>query len=183
MDFVAIDFETADHGRESACAVALVKVQKGAITQRVHRLIRPPRAHVVFSRIHGITWDAVRDLAGFREVWLGIRDVLDGAAFLAAHNASFDAEVLEACCRSAGLEAPRLPFRCTMHLARAVWGIRRASLTRVCAKLGIPLRHHDARSDAEACALIFLKAASAQPSSRSLCTLGHRNSRQPRTGR
>lgn len=159
-DFATIDFETADYGPDSACAVALVKVEKSKITQRVHRLIRPPRERFVFTRLHGITWEAVRDLPRFREVWLEVKGVLEGAAFLAAHNASFDAEVLRACCRSAGLEPPRLPFRCTMRLARTVWGIHPAGLARVCAKLGIPLRHHDAGSDAEACARILIEAAS-----------------------
>ena len=32
--FVAIDFETADYGRDSACALALVRVEAGVIVQR-----------------------------------------------------------------------------------------------------------------------------------------------------
>ena len=43
MNFVAIDFETADYQRDSACAVALVRVESGKIVAREHRLIRPPR--------------------------------------------------------------------------------------------------------------------------------------------
>jgi DNA polymerase III epsilon subunit-like protein len=38
--FVAIDFETADHGPDSACAVGLVRVDGGRITRRVRQLIR-----------------------------------------------------------------------------------------------------------------------------------------------
>ena len=32
--FVAIDFETADNGRDSACAVGLVRVENGVITKK-----------------------------------------------------------------------------------------------------------------------------------------------------
>ena len=40
---VAIDFETADYGRDSACALALVRVEAGLIVQRAFHYIRPPR--------------------------------------------------------------------------------------------------------------------------------------------
>ncbi len=38
--FVAIDFETADYGRDSACALALVRVEAGVIVQRAFSYIR-----------------------------------------------------------------------------------------------------------------------------------------------
>ena len=41
--FVAIDFETADYGPDSACAVALVRVEGSRIVRRSYFLIRPPR--------------------------------------------------------------------------------------------------------------------------------------------
>ena len=41
--FVAIDFETADYGRDSACALALVRVAAGVIVQRAFHYIRPPQ--------------------------------------------------------------------------------------------------------------------------------------------
>jgi DNA polymerase-3 subunit epsilon len=78
---------------------------------------------------------------------------------LAAHNASFDRSVLETCCAAAGLRPPSLAFRCSMQLARSTWGLRPTTLPAVCAHLGIPLQHHDALSDAEACARVLLAAA------------------------
>ncbi len=41
--FVPIDFETADYGRDGACALALVRVEAGVIVQRAFHYIRPPR--------------------------------------------------------------------------------------------------------------------------------------------
>jgi DNA polymerase III epsilon subunit-like protein len=44
LTFVAIDFETADHGPDSACAVGLVRVSGAEIVERKYYLIRPPRS-------------------------------------------------------------------------------------------------------------------------------------------
>jgi len=159
VNFVAIDFETADHGRDSACAVALVRVEDGRIADRACHLIRPPRREFVFSFIHGITWTDVAGEPTFREVWPRLTRLLTGAQFLAAHNAPFDEGVLHACCAAAGLRPPRQGFECTVRLARAVWGIYPTKLPDVCRRLRIPLRHHDAASDAEACARIVIAAA------------------------
>ena len=156
--FVAIDFETADRPADSACAVALVRVEGLQIVQRKACLLRPPRRHFVFSYVHGITWDDVADAPTFAQAWPALNAMLDGAAFLAAHNASFDRRVLEACCCAAGLAAPSLPFECTLQLARRVWGLKPAKLPDVCAHLGLALQHHDPASDAVACAHIVIAA-------------------------
>lgn len=159
MTFVALDFETADPMRDSACAVALIRVEGRRIVAREHRLIRPPRREFWFTHIHGITWEGVRREPVFGDLWPGLLPILEGADFLAAHNAPFDRSVLRACCSRAGLEEPALPFLCTVQLARRVWDIHPTRLPDVCGRLSIPLRHHEAASDAEACARIVLRAA------------------------
>jgi DNA polymerase-3 subunit epsilon len=53
---------------------------------------------------------------------------------------------------------PRIPFKCTVDVARRTWGIYPTRLDVVAARLGISLNHHDAASDAEACAEIVLRA-------------------------
>jgi DNA polymerase-3 subunit epsilon len=156
--FVALDFETADRFRDSACAVGLVRVEGDRITARVHELIRPPRRAFEFTGVHGITWSDVAGKPGFAEVWRRVLPLLEGAEFIAAHNASFDRSVLGACCALTGLAPPPHPFECTVKLARARWQIRPTTLPDVCSRLGLALRHHDALSDAEACASIVLAA-------------------------
>jgi len=157
-DFVALDFETADQGRDSACAVALVRVAKNRIVQRVYHLIRPPRTTFTFSHLHGITWKDVASKPRFDELWPGLSRMMENVAFLAAHNAPFDRSVLQACCATSGLRAPQLPFLCTVDLARRIWNIYPTKLPMVCEHLGIALNHHNAASDAEACAKIVLAA-------------------------
>jgi DNA polymerase-3 subunit epsilon len=159
--FAAIDFETADYGRDSACAVAVVRVEKLRIVERVHYYIRPPRRNFVFSYLHGISWNDVVDAPTFRQLWPSLRKTLDGIDFLAAHNASFDQSVLRTCCQQARLTAPAFPFRCTVRLARMLWHIYPTKLPDVCRRLQIPLQHHDAGSDAEACARIMIAAIEA----------------------
>jgi DNA polymerase III subunit epsilon len=157
--FVAIDFETADNGPDSACAVGLIRVENFEVVRREVVLIRPPRPYILFSYLHGITWAMVAKAPTFGEAWPQLAPLLEGAAFLAAHNAPFDRRVLTACCEAAGLLAPPLPFVCTVQLARRTWQIRPTNLPHVCRRLGIGLMHHDAGSDAEACARIVIAAA------------------------
>lgn len=163
--YVAIDFETADSQRDSACAVGLVKVRDGRIEDSLYGLIRPPRSR--FSpfcvRVHGLHWRDVKDSPSFREFWIENADFLEGVDFLAAHNARFDSSVLLTCCSMAGLPSPRLPFVCTVDLARKLWNLRPTKLPDVCRFLGLDLDHHHARSDAEACARIVMAAMAEDP--------------------
>jgi len=154
--FVAIDFETADYGRDSACSVGLVRVENNRIVLSEHHLIRPPRRAFIFTEIHGLTWEDVKEAPTFKQLWHRIDGFFKGAEFFAAHNASFDKGVLHACCAQAGVPVPEQPFRCTVKLARNVLKISPAKLSHVCHHLSIPLKHHNALSDAEACAQIMI---------------------------
>lgn len=158
LNFVAIDFETANNRRDSACAIGLVKVVDGRIIDTAHYLIRPPTREFIFTYIHGLSWKDVANAPDFGELWPSIAPWFDGAEFLAAHNAPFDKGVLNACCASYSLAQPGLPFRCTVQIARSSWKIYPTKLPDVCRKLNIALDHHQALSDAMACAQIVLSA-------------------------
>jgi DNA polymerase-3 subunit epsilon len=158
VKFLAIDFETADYGPDSACAIGLVRVERGVIVSRAGHLIRPPREDFVFSYLHGITWEDVEHELSFRKLWPTIAPMFHGVDFLAAHNASFDRNVLYTCCHAAEIDPPDIPFQCSMVTARNVWGIYPTRLPDVCRRLRITLNHHDPSSDAEACARIMIRA-------------------------
>lgn len=161
LDFTAIDFETADYGRDSACSVALVHVRGGRIVDQRVQLLRPPRRRFVFTYVHGLTWEDVKDAPSFAEAWPELERLTEGSRFLAAHNAAFDKSVLRACSAAAGLPMTPLPFHCTVKTARAAWDVFPTKLPDVCRRLGIPLDHHEALSDARACAQIVLEAGRA----------------------
>jgi DNA polymerase-3 subunit epsilon len=166
MNFVAIDFETAIYQPSSACSVGLVKVVDGVIVDKAMYLIKPPTREFVFTYIHGLTWKDVAKQEDFGSLWPKIESLLIGADFLAAHNASFDKRVLEACCATYGIPMPRLPFRCTVQVARRAWGIYPTKLSNVCEVLKIELNHHEALSDANACAQIILEEGKALAANR-----------------
>ena len=159
--FAAIDFETADYGRDSACAVGVVIVAGGRIEREHYTLIRPPRRQFAFTYLHGIGWRDVEDKPVFGELWPQLRAMLEGVEFIAAHNASFDRGVLAACCTAHGHPALETPYVCTMKLARRLWQVRPTKLPDVCRHFGFSLEHHDAASDARACANIVIQAAAA----------------------
>ena len=158
MKFVAIDFETADYGPDSACAVALVRVEDCQIVAKTSALIRPPRSRFHFTYVHGITWERVKAEPTFGQIWPSLAEYWQGVEHFVAHNAQFDKGVLAASCAASGLEMPALPFRCTVKLARQIWKLPSHKLNLVCQHLQIPLNHHEALSDAEACAKIVLAA-------------------------
>ncbi|QVL32556.1 3'-5' exonuclease [Telmatocola sphagniphila] len=159
--FLAIDFETADNGRDSACAVGLVRFVGGEIVDRKQFLIRPPRRNILYTYIHGIKWEHVKDQPNFAELWPLLEVEFRETDCLVAHNAGFDAAVLKGCCTTAGVPLPVTPFICTVVLARKAWRVYPTKLPDVCRYLDIHLKHHDALSDAEACARIVIAAQKA----------------------
>ena len=160
LRFAAIDFETAHTDADSACALAVIQVEGAEVIAREVHLIQPPRRdRFMFTDIHGITWADVAEAPRFAEAWPRFAPLLERVDFIAAHNASFDRNVLGASLRRAGVEGPSAPFLCTVRLARKVFDIFPTKLPLVCEALEIPLKHHDPASDAEACAQIVIQAA------------------------
>jgi DNA polymerase III subunit epsilon len=158
--FVAIDFETADYPADSACAVGLVRVESGRIVDEMCRMICPPRQKMIFTSIHGLSWSDVCEAPKFSELWPEIESFARGIDNFVAHNAAFDRKVLHACCATYGLPVPGFSFHCTVQIARKAFGIYPTKLSNVCQVLGIELNHHEALSDARACAQIVIRAQS-----------------------
>lgn len=161
--WTAIDFETANHDRGSACAVGLVRVRDGQVVDRYTTLIRPPERVGFFSphntRVHGITAADVVDAPGWEQVHARIVEFADGDP-LVAHNAAFDMGVLRQACGHTGLSHPAWRYACTLALSRRTWdGLPDHRLPTVCAHIGHRMRnHHRADEDAEAAARIMIAA-------------------------
>lgn len=116
MDFVAIDWETANEHRGSPCAVGLVVVRGGRIAESWSTLMRPPRNYCSFSAgntaVHGLRPDDLVGAPRFEDVWPEIeRRLVDLPVF--AHNAVFDMAVIREATSSVGLACPDLRFGCT----------------------------------------------------------------------
>ncbi len=157
--WVAIDFETASRERASACALGIAVIEGGVIAEERSWLIQPPGNYFepMNTRIHGIDADMVWQEPEFDEAWAEIGPYLRGAVLL-AHNAPFDIAVLRASLARYELAAPDAEYHCTVSMARKVWPrLPNHQLPTVCGHCGIELCHHDAASDASACARIALR--------------------------
>ena len=122
----------------------MVRVEDGRVTDKWSRLIRPPSPQIMFTHIHGITWEDVAEAPTFGELWSDIAAFIGEVDYLAAHNAGFDRGVLFGCCDAHAITPPYAPFICTVKLARVAWNIRPTKLPDVCHYHSIPLNHHDA---------------------------------------
>lgn len=158
LNFTAIDFETANTNPDSACALGIAVVEDGRIVERKSWLIRPPTDEFSFTYIHGLTWQQVAGAPDFGELWPQIGPYLTGRK-LAAHNARFDLGVFFALIRQYHIGFWRGQAIDSVAVARRIWPeLPNHQLHTVAAHLNIPLRHHDACSDANACAEILCRA-------------------------
>lgn len=158
MDFCAIDFETANGMRNSACAVAMVKVIDSRVVDEFQSLINQDGAwfRPDFIALHGITAEMTANAPSFAELWPNITAFI-GDLRLAAHNAAFDISVLRNMLEDNSIKWGLPEYYCSLEIARATWpDLRAHSLDVVAEYLGIELDHHNAHSDARACAAILL---------------------------
>lgn len=164
MKVVVIDTETADAKRDSICALAVVVIDEGKIVAEWSSLIRPPRPPAPANiEVHGLTMQRLAGAPPFAVAWARALPLLEGANTLVAHNAKFDQSVLDAACQAAGLALPVGPWTCTVTMARSAWPqLASHKLNVVAEHLGLDLQHHDALSDARACARIYLAARAVQ---------------------
>lgn len=160
MDFVALDFETATHEKNSACEIGLCIVENSEIIETKTWLIKPP-SFPYFNKfniaVHGIEPEHVKDSPFFDEIWYEIEDLLYGNLMI-AHNASFDAGVLRGCLEYYGLFKPKLDYICSIQLAKKSWKLPKYGLKSLAEYHNIQFKHHRAGDDAEACAKISLLA-------------------------
>lgn len=161
--FVAIDFETANHSRDSACSIGVAVVEHGRITDTYTSLIQP--CSDVFEdrlvNIHGVTADMVRDAPIFAEVWPEIEKRCT-SGIMVAHNAAFDVGVIQACTAGPALtEWKPAKYFCTYKLAQSLLpGLPSHKLQVLANLFGLSLNHHEAGADAIACAEIAIRLSS-----------------------
>jgi DNA polymerase-3 subunit epsilon len=163
MNFAAIDFETATGYQHSACAVGIVTVVNGIIAEEFYSLIQPPDNEYWWQniKVHGITPKDTLQAPTFDEIYPELRSRLRGKRIV-AHNESFDRNVMIKSMNYYQLDYNdlELPNRwdCTVKMYRAK-GFASAKLDICCKAMGIDLNHHEALSDARACAKLYLLGA------------------------
>lgn len=155
-EFVAIDFETANPKRVSACAIGLACVSNGDVVQTESYLVKPIGGHAPFqTKIHGITEEQTIDKPEFGDLYPEIRDLL--AYPLVAHSL-FDKQVLNALAEHFSLSLS-FEYTDTSALAKErLPDLKNHKLKTLAKHFQLPpFKHHDATEDAVACARIYLR--------------------------
>lgn len=151
--FTAIDFETAQGYRWSICQVGLVRVENGIIKEELNLLVQPPNNYYWdrFIGIHGITPQHTANVPTFDKLWHLIEPFITNQIVVAHNGFSFDFNVLSKTLEYYGMQAPEYEKHCTCNI------YNRKALNTLCYEFEIPLNHHEALSDARACAKLYLK--------------------------
>ena len=158
--FTAIDFETAIS--HHICSVGIVTFENGEIIDEYHALIQPPNNEYNWHNIqvHGITQNDTKNVPSFKGIYPEIKKRIYGRTVV-AHNESFDRNVLSKTMRDYNIDYSDLniseKWECTLRIYRAK-GYYPANLNACCKVHCIELQHHQALSDARACAKLFLIA-------------------------
>ncbi len=163
MNFVTIDFETANQSPLSACSVGLARFdESGQVIDTFYSLIKPPRGFDYFYGrnidIHGIRPRDVKDAPDFAYIWPEIEYFI-GDDFLVAHNAQFDMNVLASLLRYFEIEIPDISYLCSLRIARKVWPqFKSHALTSLSEHFGLEYNAHNALDDAINCGKVFIRA-------------------------
>lgn len=156
--FTAIDFETAT--AYHPCSVGIVTVEEGIIVDEFVTLIQPPNNfyNPYNIQVHGIYPRDTVNAKSFVEVFPEIAKRLKNRVVV-AHNESFDRNVLSKTMALHGLNYEDLNigsrWECTVKIYKAK-GFKPAKLSDCCRIMNIALEHHEALSDARACAKLYL---------------------------
>ncbi len=157
--YVAFDVETPNARNHRMSAIGVCVVEDGEITRRFYTLVNPETYFDAFNiRLTSITPAMVRDKLTFAQLWPLLEPLLDRGILL-AHNAVFDLGVLARCLKDYGIDwKPRAEYACTVRMARRLLPeMENHRLNTMCDRFHISLRHHNAGSDAEACARLLLE--------------------------
>lgn len=159
MDFIAIDFETANEKRNSPCALGITVVKNSKVIEEKYWLIRPKelRFEPINIWVHGIRSEDVINEKEFDELWNDILPYFKNNVVI-AHNASFDISVLRNTLDLYNIPYPEFNYCCTMVMSKNFFDfLDNAKLNTISDHLGYKFNHHNASSDASACANIMIK--------------------------
>lgn len=161
MDFVALDFETANEKRHSPCSLGICVVENNQVVLEKYWLIKPKelRFSPMNIWIHGIREGDVINEKEFDALWEEIRPLLEGK-LVVAHNAAFDISVLRQTLNAYDIPYPTFDYCCTMVMSKHFYAyLDNAKLNTISKHLNFDFTHHHAAADALACANILLRIA------------------------
>lgn len=159
INFVALDVETANNKkRGSICSIGLAKFINGEISETYETLINPEEKFDGYNiYIHGITEDAVKNSPTYPEISQDILKFIDGLPVV-MHNAPFDSGNIRACNEKYNIREFYMEYFCSYALSKeTLLDEETYRLKDLAKKYNIPLKHHNALSDAQASGLLILE--------------------------
>jgi DNA polymerase III epsilon subunit-like protein len=164
MDFVALDFETANSHRGSPCEVALVRVRNGKVVDTYDTFLYQDSFDGFNMALHGITPDLVEEAPEIESEWPTIRSFI-GDDPIVAHYAAFDTGVMRDSLGLGAFESP-ITYFCSVVLSRQLLNLPSYRLPWVADALGVEFEEtHRSLADAIAVAEIVLTLLSRSNSS------------------
>lgn len=160
MDFVAIDFETANPDLASICQVGVVKFRDGRPIDSWESFVNPNDYFDDMNcSIHGIDASMVRNSPTWPAIHQDLEKWLSGSIVVC--HTSFDRAALHRACKKHGLSAHACDWLDSSRVARRAWeqfAYSGYGLKNVANHLGIEFLHHNAREDARAAGEILVRA-------------------------
>ena len=160
MEFVAIDFETANADMSSICQLGFVHYEDGLVKEEWKTYVDPEDFFDEMNiSIHGIDETKVKGAPTFTEIASRIYDYLDGR--IAVSHTHFDRVAIQQVCTKNNIRVPTCTWLDSARVTRRTWEQFAWSgygLANVCYSLGYNFNNHDALEDAKAAAYILLSA-------------------------
>src|SRR5699024_4828597 len=163
MDFIAIDFEIANNNFDSACSMGMVFVKNTEIINEKYFTINPPSNYFDprMTAVHGLSEDVLLNSPAFDGVWQNIKQYFNRDTLIVAHNAHFDMNVLRNCLIAYDIPTPNFNFVCSIPISNRAIKVKSfpQSLEERTDYFGIEMEHHhNALSDARACAELVISS-------------------------
>lgn len=164
LDFVAIDFETANPKRASVIQIGLTRILDGEVRGRVSRFVTPPPGHERFdhfsTRVHGLTARSLVNPLTWPDAMGRLGRFADGLP-LVAHAATVERSIIVQASEAHGIAPLQFRYYCSLKLAQKMLPKEPShSLGKLSESIGLPqFNHHDAAADAEASAMLLLEIA------------------------
>jgi len=160
MEFVALDFETANADISSICQIGLVHFKDGTLWEEWKTYVDPEDFFDEINiSIHGIDETTVKDAPNLRDISSRICSYLDNR--IAVCHTHFDRVALHKACEKYSLRMPTCTWLDSARVTRRTWdqcAYKGYDLGNVCAILDYQFVQHDALEDAKAAAHVLLAA-------------------------
>ena len=149
MEFVALDFETANADMSSICQIGLVHFKDGSLQEEWKTYVDPEDFFDEINvSIHGIDETTVKGAPNLRDISSRICSYLD--IRIAVCHTHFDRVALHKACERYSLRMPTCTWLDSARVTRRTWdqcAYRGYGLGNVCAILGYQFAQHDALED------------------------------------